>query len=269
MADFFSKLASLVRTTGARETPPPAHINKLIIGGVDGREIVESVEAAPWRPFCCMKLSFTGDANEFGYGTGILIRPNIILTAAHNLYSLTARTFVRSLTASVGTKAGAAAASAKAKRVEVCPAYITSLANDSGRYRHDYGICVLDSDTLHTWAGEYVNVTDQAPLDNAEFLRSRLNVAGYPDERPRQTELALKNDSGPIIPSSLTATNFRYQMDTMAGQSGCPVFKYYSNSKRFLFAGVHVGGADNSNLARRYDAGMRDQVKAWLAAYAR
>lgn len=50
MADFFSKLASLVRTTGARETPPPAHINKLIIGGVDGREIVESVEAAPWRP---------------------------------------------------------------------------------------------------------------------------------------------------------------------------------------------------------------------------
>ncbi len=55
----------------------------------------------------------------------------------------------------------------------------------------------------------------------------------------------------------------------MPGQSGGPVFRYHSDTKNFIFAGVHVAGerSSNSNLARRYDAAMRTQVQAWLKGF--
>lgn len=243
-------------------------VSKLVIGGTDERVSVSNIEDAPWRTFCCLKITFTGDESRYGYGTGLLIRPNIILTAAHNLYSLQAQTFARAITVMAGVKDGAPAAEARVKRVEVCPGYNQSLPTDLGRYRRDFGIAVVDSDALYRWAGEYVDVASQPLITDGEFARSSLNVAGYPDERPTNPKICLKSDFGPIIPGTMSATNFSYRMDTMPGQSGCPVFKYNAQQKRLIFAGVHVAGDKSANTARRFDPFMQAQVKEWLSRYA-
>lgn len=234
-----------------------------LVHGVDNRVPIEHVEAAPWRAFCCLEVNFGDQPATAGYGTGLLIAPNIILTAAHNLYSLRQGVWAKKILALVGMKKGAHAAQAGVKRVEVAPGYRNSLPRDS--FQHDYGIAVVESDALYAWAGEFVRVTDQAPMDNAELASSNVSVAGYPDEdRP---QITLKSAFGAIIPSKLTKTNIHYEMDTMPGQSGCPVFKWSAQSKSFRLAGVHVAGYERSNAARRYDGEMREQVKAWVAEH--
>ena len=64
---------------------------------------------------------------------------------------------------------------------------------------------------------------------------------------------------------TLSAANFGYAMDSLPGQSGGPVFRYHPESKAVIFAGVHVAGDSDKNIARRYDASMRQQLKAWIA----
>ncbi len=274
MSDLLSRLLRKPAELGFRK--PMSQIKRLVTGDHDNRITVADVEKNPWRPFCCMKINFIDGERYAGYGTGLLIRPRIILTAAHNLYSLKSKIFAKKIVAMVGVKGEQPAAEAHVTHVEVCsdPAYRNFRHDEAAQYSADYGIAILDSDALFNWAGEYVNVVDQAPLTGPDLIGSRLNVAGYPDEKPRTDDGAkrhpdLKTDSGPLIPATLTATNFRYQMDTKAGQSGCPVFKYYPDSKRFLFAGVHVAGHEGSdtNLARRYDERMRNQVKSWVRQF--
>lgn len=246
--------------------PPKPKIAQFVImdgvGGGDDRVVVKDVNAPPWRPLVCLRLRYSDGAE--GIGTGILIAPDVILTAAHNLYALHLRTFVRSAAAMVGVKDGVAAAEARVKRVEVCPGYTAKSASDPTRYKLDFGVARVESTALHLWAGEVADVAEQVPLDDEALKASRLNVAGYPD---REGSLKLKTDSGPIVADTLSATNFRYRMDTMPGQSGGPVFRYLADTKTLNYAGVHVAGDSDSNLARRYDTEMRAQVQAWLKSF--
>jgi V8-like Glu-specific endopeptidase len=255
MTDFLSRLFPRGQQTSGGQ------VRKLIQGGADERVAVDNVEAAPWRTFCCLRINFSDDANRFGYGTGLLIAPRLILTAAHNVYSLGGGHWAKSIAAMVGMKNGQFAAKANVVEGKVARGYRESRGAES--FQFDFGVAVLDSDALFQWTGECVNVVDQAPMDNAELERSGVSVAGYPDEdRPN---IKLKSAFGGIVAGLTTQANIHYLMDTMPGQSGCPVFKWSAQTRSFSLAGVHVRGANRTNMARRYDARMREQVKAWVA----
>jgi len=243
--------------------PPPAPriaVQGLITADGDQRIVVPDVTATPWRPLVCLRMRYADGSHAVG--TGLLIGPDLILTAAHNLFALDLGKFVESAVAEVGVKNGVAAASARFKRVDVCPGYTRQSLRNPSRYSVDFGLARVDSDALHRWAGMYVDVLAQEPIPNNELAQSLLNVAGYPD---REGPLTLKTDSGGALPGTLTASNFRYKMDTMPGESGGPVFRYHKDTGAFVYAGVHVAGEAASNLARRYDPAMRAQLKAWLA----
>lgn len=239
----------------------------------DDRIVVGNVETSPWRPICCLKIFFTAMQREPYIGTGILIAPDVMLTAAHNLYSLDpsvprspdkppllrARSSVH-----IGMKNGTPGASARFKYVEVCPNYTGCRADDPRRFMFDYGVAQLDTTALYDWAGKFVDVVGQTPMTDGELSRARLNVAGY---QHGDQPLKLKSDNGGTIPGRLTATNFYYRMDTMPGQSGAAVFKWLANEDEFTYAGVHVAGTDAHNFARRYDGDMRTRLSAWRSQF--
>jgi V8-like Glu-specific endopeptidase len=249
----------------AHEPPPPrlSGVQSLITSDGDQRIVVQDVEVQPWRPLVCLRMRYAD--GSLGVGTGILITPTVILTAAHNLYALDLGKFVEAAVAEVGVKNGAPGAQARIKRVEVCPGYTRQSARNPARYSLDFGVAKVDSDALFRWAGEVVPVHEQEPVRDDELEKSLLNVAGYPD---REGALKLKTDAGGVLKGTLSAANFRYKIDTMPGQSGGPVFRFHKDSGQFVYAGVHVAGDAASNLARRYDPAMRNQVRAWLSSMA-
>jgi V8-like Glu-specific endopeptidase len=234
------------------------HSTEAIIGD-DDRRTVKDVEVAPWRPFVCLRITYSN--GDQAIGTGLLIAPDLVLTAAHNLYALDLKSFVKSVVAQVGVKSGVPAAEARGARVEVCPGYTSIRPGDKRQYQLDYGVVKLASHALHDWSRIAVDVLAQAPLGEEELKQSRLNVAGYPDEKP--WPVVLKTCDGPVRHDLLGPVTFGYEMDSLPGQSGGPVFRYQSETGAFALAGVHVAGAEGANMARRYDAAMRAQVKAW------
>jgi V8-like Glu-specific endopeptidase len=231
------------------------------VHGNDDRVVVADVTAAPWRPLVCLELHA---GTRVGVGTGLLIAPDVVLTAAHNLYLLETGSFLSAIVATVGVKNGTGATEARVAHVDVCPGY-TSLGGpkDPRRFTFDFGIARLGSDALYKWAGSAVNVMSQTPLSDADLVKSKLTVAGYPYERTQP--LALKSCFGPVLPATVGPVNFGYEMDSTAGQSGGPVFRYSAETKAITFAGVHVAGDSDDNIARRYDASMQQQLRAWMA----
>ncbi|MEO0981570.1 MAG: trypsin-like peptidase domain-containing protein [Pseudomonadota bacterium] len=266
MSGLFSWLFG--RSSGAAEgadldpnAPPPQSepIALESIIGEDERRTIADVEKFPWRPLCLLRLQYSD--GQSAIGTGLLIRPNLILTAAHNLFALDLKTFATAITAEVGVKEGRAEAEARVNRVEVCPGYTKVRAGDARAYTLDFGVARVDTTALHDWAGQTIDVLAHTPFRDGDLKRSRLNVAGYPDELGG---VRLKSADGPVRAGSVKGPTFSYEMDTLAGQSGGPVFRYHAEKEQVLYAGVHVAGGETANMARRFDGPMQRQVRAWV-----
>lgn len=267
---------------GARGKPNPRHTPpgalpesdmqpfglESIQGATDDRKRPKDINAAPWRPMVCFRI-FVPGADKPGTGSGVLIAPNVVLTAAHNLHMLSARPGrgfdPPKITAHVGVVShDVGAAHAFVERVATCPGYVETHRGDEGRYEFDFGLAWLRDDALHRWAQAAFDVPAQVPLRSDEILDAQLTAAGYPDAPGRKIELRFHSERQRV--TSVAQTGFRYTLDTEGGQSGGPVFRYHNDNNACFLAGVHVAGGEGSNRARRYDASMQRQIKAWLAA---
>ena len=205
--------------------------------GKDDSVIVPDTANAPWRPLVCLRIYAPG---EDLVGSGILIRPDVILTAAHNVYRLGAKAYATSIVAHVGkTQSGVAGAEAYAKRVQCPPEYINcSGPNDSKRYAYDFALIFLNTDALGRWTKpEHIpNVAGQTPMTDAEMRAAQLTIAGYPCYP--KADIVLRKCLGNVI--SLAGDGLYYDMDSMPGQSGGPVFRYNETTKKLAFAGVQT-----------------------------
>ena len=111
------------------------------VHGTDQSKPIENTGEAPWKPLVCLEI-YAG--SESLVGSGVLIAPNVVLTAGHNLYRLATGKFANVIVASVGMKNGKQAVKSRVVRVDCCPNY-TSRANatDKSRFQYDYGIARL------------------------------------------------------------------------------------------------------------------------------
>jgi V8-like Glu-specific endopeptidase len=203
---------------------------------------------------------------EFLIGSGILIRPNVILTAAHNVYRLNSKAYATSIVAHVGvTTSGNAGAEAIGARVQCPPQYVACAGpNDLTRLPFDFALVHLTSDALGKWTKpeSIPDVLSQPPMSEPELRSAQLTLAGYPvyDGKP----IVLRKCLGRI--GSTTGTGLIYDMDSLPGQSGGPVFRVNEPSKSITFAGVHTTGQEIENRARRWDASMQKTLKEWLGS---
>lgn len=248
---------------------PPATLNGSGLEGTHGDNNsveVGNVAMAPWKPLVLLAITFPHDTkpNAVSYyvGSGVLIAPNVVLTAAHNVFRLANASYATAIAAQAGVYKGTQQARSRAARVFCPPAYRTCKPKEARRHNHDYALVVLTDNALGKWAGTHFRVQEQDPMEAPDLQRSKLTVAGYPGHLAK---LTLMMCFGEVKKASITDATFNYTMDTMPGQSGGPVFRYEEGGG-ITFAGVHVSDGDGSNRACRYSAAMRNDIATWLKA---
>ncbi|MDB5248319.1 MAG: hypothetical protein JWQ40_2713 [Segetibacter sp.] len=218
-----------------------------VIIGVDNRVKISPTTSYPWRAICALKI--TAQNGSKWIGTGWLISPRTVITAGHCVY--------------MHDEGG------WAKSIEVIPAqndlqrpyfsgsssYLKSVTGwtQSKNRENDYGAIILPSSFR---PGDTTGYFGYSVKDDSYLMSSVLNLSGYPGDKggDQQWFMALK-------PKSLSSRVITYDIDTMGGQSGAPVWIKVGDARYCV--GIHTNGHTSGNSATRIVTAVFDNLKAW------
>ena len=220
-----------------------------VIIGTDDRIRIKNTVKVPWRRYCALRIEFpTGAVYR---GTGFFIGDRVLATAGHCVY--------------MHSQGG------WARRIQVIPAcngsqkpfgaaYATSFKSTVGWTKSktaaaDYGAIILPSNAFP--GQKFGKFALRAFASNA-LLAVPAVVAGYPGDKPFAEMWGMKRKI-----KAATALNLVYDIDTMGGQSGAPVY-IRQGGKRFV-VGIHNYGASSGNSATRVTPAVIANFKKWGA----
>jgi len=227
-------------------------------------DTITKTTSDPYDKVCYLYIT---RAHPFGSGyyesTGAFIAPNIILTAAHNIYSpVTSK--VTKITIVPGKYYKTRPFdSLVIKGENACDLAIRThpnysfLMRSANRMKWDFGIIIIPDDVLKS--NPKITSAQAFVLDTTYVLKEgdTLNVAGYPADydygyngnfMTHQSDLC-----GRVYPKT-----FYHQLDTYRGNSGSPIWVNV-NGKRII-AGVHTF----ENAGTRLDKDDLDILYGWL-----
>lgn len=237
-----------VRLTPRRPPPPiarsPAQQTYSIILPTDDRQVVGNVSVAPWSGLVRIVAS-TGAAQE--QGTGFLVSPTWVLTAAHVLDA-----------GGVAPVIGINFADGSFTSADILPyppwRSAPAIGND----------IVLLRARSPAPAGAFVFTplaVEDAWLAALKGARNGVHVAGY----PASTGGSLEAAAGPVV--SWSSSIIQHDVDTTQGQSGGPLF--YAAPAATYVIGVH-GHGDIGDVARpgvhNRAARLTQAAVSWITA---
>lgn len=216
------------------------------IGPLDWEE-VKKVSKSPWKAVC--RIEIINHAGKKKYGSGCLIGPKSILTAAHNVYE---GGLAQSIIVKSGYKQnGKYVGSAKGIRHH----FPSEWRNGGQPIRFDYCVTELDKplgDTIGYFG--YARI----PL-NAELTKFTLRIAGYP-YKDKFIGKQVRQHGGI---ESISETHLYYKMDTWPGMSGCPTFISIEDQGHYV-VGIHSRAPGSYNEARRIDQNVFNNLNRWV-----
>ena len=207
-----------------------------VIGPMDGRTPVPDATIRPYAAICHLVADFLRDQRTY-VRTGFLIFPNVVLTAAHNLYMLRPGRTGRSVP--WGYRVTPGRNGARARPFGSQPAiqlYVPHrfMANSDPLF--DFGFIK----TARPFQG-LPGVFPLAALSNARLrqVRSRpfLHIAGYPCDKSYGTMWQHTKRLDRFTPHSLY-----YRVDTGQGQDGGPIWVRRDRAGQVDAIGIHVSG---------------------------
>jgi len=221
-----------------------------IIPGKDGR--IQILQTDEWPNSVHGMVYMTFRSGSGAWGSGTLIAPNLVLTAAHNLYDTDIYN---------GQPVG------RAKEVKFYPAkngreipfkeqsvrdfyYPEEYTKDGSE---DYGLLVLDNPV-----GEMTGYFGVSVLHPDKVKVLKINVTGYPGDK-----VAGKDKVHEMWGMEGRATNIdqdfiEYEIDTYRGQSGSGV--WYQEGENYFVTGIHVLG-DNIRPVNKATLLTKDRYK--------
>jgi V8-like Glu-specific endopeptidase len=223
-----------------------------VIIGTDDRTRVNATDQYPWR--CICSLLITAQNGSSWIGTGWLVSPRVLLTAGHCVYMVDEGGWASQIEVIPGRNADARPfGSVVARDLRSVTGWTQD--NDSD---YDYGAILLPEnhrlgDRLG-WFG-FANRSD-------DYLRTRtLNLAGYPgDGGPTGipgTQWFHKRGVGDLHDRQIT-----YEIDTVGGQSGAPVWELTTDGARYGVA-IHTWGTSTANGGTRINSEVFDRIVQW------
>ncbi len=237
----------------------------------DKRKEVPSPSKWPWSVHGLVKSDFD---EEKVIGTGTLIAPNLVLTAAHNLYSLKKDQAAIKVTFYPAFSKEKQSSSTVPNDIEskyyFFPNQFTKSKKIEGENRweteDDYGLLVLDKPI-----GEKVGYFGLAILPPKEIIEKdtgknliKLNVTGYPDDKGRKMH-EMEGDVTNIYGEDYV----EYRIRTDYGQSGGGVWYKEDKGQKesdYFVIGVHVKGTENktSSYATLLTQSRFEQIEQWV-----
>jgi glutamyl endopeptidase len=238
--------------------------------GVDSRVMVTDTSTLPWRCICHLEVEY--EFGPVGFGTGFLIGPKSVLTAAHVLVNLPSNDPARRRTA---------------RQIRVIPGRSGTIA-PYGYFESKFADCKIpdqwlpdrDSQPNGAWDFAVIPIPDDYETKgsptaerlgyfglkcftdaDAESKTNMLfvNNAGYPYEADKPYG-SLWYNAGRV--RKMEKTYIEYMVDTEGGQSGSPVYFYdEQNNQRYVIA-VHTTG-DYVNRGLRITEEVFETIKKW------
>lgn len=232
-------------------------------------EIIKSPAEFPYCTYGLLNMTFTKDNKpRFMFGTGALVGPRHVLTAAHNLYDRKQSLGpASSIIFSPGKNGQGSCQSFKVTHFMVVKEWIDE--KQGKRNFFDFGMAILDKDVGYEvgWLGIL-----STPLDFLNKLLPPIEIYGYPGQISQghlNTHYEMAGLPGYLEKQSENDYQLKYKISTDHGQSGSTVYMEIPNCGKYSI-GVHAYGAGENptevscNLAVRIDKQKFYCILDWI-----
>jgi V8-like Glu-specific endopeptidase len=220
-----------------------------VIIGNDDRIRVTNTTSTHWRRICALRITFPNGAVY--RGTGFLIGRRAVATAGHCVYLASQGGWARSVEVIPGmndsTRPYGTATSSNLRSVAGW--------TQQARPECDYGCIVLPE---NSFGGVNLGAFGFAAFDAATLNAHAAVVAGYPGDKPFAQLWGMSRKF-----KTVNANTLVYDIDTMGGQSGAPVY-IIRNGQRCA-VGIHNYGAGSGNSATRITPPVYSILNNWSA----
>jgi len=222
------------------------------VHGPDNRVKITDTQHYPWSAVASLLIT-ARDGSQW-LGTGWFIGPRTLLTAGHCVYITNSPISGRNgWVLSIQVLPGRNGTALPFGSATATTFWTVRGWAEQGDENYDYGAIILPG-PLST--GTDVGSFGFAVLPDDELSTHVLNIAGYPGDKPPGT---LWYDSHKT--ASVTSSKVFYDIDTMGGQSGAPV--YVIEGDRRIGVAVHAYGGPTTNSGTRISSAVFENVQAW------
>lgn len=217
-----------------------------IIGSND-ITVVDNPTATPYCSTVCLQITTNNGGTN--YGSGFMIGPNALATAAHNLYSIKEKAYVKSVNVAPARSDNSkpfGSENVSASSMSVSGSYLAGTSSE------DWAIITLKNNlgTKTGWLGLH--------WQSSNYSSSQLVYAyGYPSQiNGADARYRMCKSSGYI--RSQTSKYLKGDWDLTGGFSGGPLVEYISGAG-YVAIGIHKDGStiDGSSYPTSYTGALR------------
>jgi len=218
-----------------------------VIIGLDERIRVTNTTLYPWSAICALRIT-AANGSRF-IGTGWMISPRTVVTAGHCVYLHEEGGWAQSITVIPGCDD---ASEPYGSHLGTDLRSVTGWTSSKNR-EYDYGVIILPPSTR---PGATTGTFGFATRTDAFLLNAALNLSGYPGDKGGRQQWFMAQR-----PKSVSERVITYDIDTMGGQSGSPVW-VLENGQRYGVV-VHTNGNSTGNSATRVTSGVFNNFSNW------
>ncbi len=228
--------------------PRNENISEVIIG-TDDRVRINTTTVFPWRAICALRI--TAKDGTRWIGTGWLVSPRTVITAGHCVYMHDHGGWARNIEVIPGMNDAARPyGSGSSNNLRSVQGWTQSKNRD-----FDYGAIILPPNSR---LGDRTGYFGYSVRNDAFLLSSTLNLSGYPGDKGGNQQWYMARR-----PRLVSSRVIYYDIDTMGGQSGAPVWIKIGTTRYCV--GIHTNGASSGNSATRIVTPVFNNIMAWKA----